>query len=185
MRLCIADPPYLGRSRWYTAGGRGTGTGFTANGRMDRPADGHPDARLWDDPATHVALVDRLTRYDGWAIAMSRDSLPVYLAAAPHARVCVWHNPAAWPPGGNSIHATWEPVLVNVPAARRTPRPNRPKDVLIATPPRHLGFVGAKPKAWTRWVLDMLGYDPATDTVDDMFPGSGAVTAEIQQGTLL
>jgi hypothetical protein len=31
----------------------------------------------------------------------------------------------------------------------------------------------------------MLGYDAATDTVDDMFGGSGAVTAEINQGVLL
>jgi len=44
---------------------------------------------------------------------------------------------------------------------------------------------GAKPRAWTRWVLDMLGYDPDVDTVDDLFGGSGAVTAEINQGTLL
>ena len=37
------------------------------------------------------------------------------------------------------------------------------------------GFVGAKPDAWTRWVLDMLGYQPGDDEVDDLFPGSGAV----------
>jgi hypothetical protein len=34
-------------------------------------------------------------------------------------------------------------------------------------------------------VLDLLGYDPDTDTVDDLFGGSGAVTAEINQGVLL
>jgi hypothetical protein len=47
------------------------------------------------------------------------------------------------------------------------------------------GFAGAKPRAWTRWVLDMLGYDPDEDTVDDLFHGSGAVAAEIAQGVLL
>jgi hypothetical protein len=31
----------------------------------------------------------------------------------------------------------------------------------------------------------MLGYDPDTDTVDDLFGGSGAVAAEIAQGVLL
>ena len=104
MRLCIADPPYLGRSAYYD----GSLTAkYKRNGRM-ASADSHPDARLWDDPDTHNALVARLcSEYDGWAIAMSRDSLPLYLAAAPTARVCVWHNPAAWPPG-NRIHATWE-----------------------------------------------------------------------------
>lgn len=28
------------------------------------------------------------------------------------------------------------------------------KDVLTGVPPRHLGFMGAKPAAWTRWVLE-------------------------------
>ena len=46
-------------------------------------------------------------------------------------------------------------------------------------------FVGQKPRQWTRWVLDMLGYDPETDTVDDLFHGSVAVAAEIAQGVLL
>jgi hypothetical protein len=31
----------------------------------------------------------------------------------------------------------------------------------------------------------MLGYDPETDTVDDLFHGSGAVAREIAQGVLL
>ena len=39
------------------------------------------------------------------------------------------------------------------------------------------GFAGSKPAAWTLWVLDALGYDPHADTVDDLFPGSGAVSA--------
>jgi hypothetical protein len=30
----------------------------------------------------------------------------------------------------------------------------------------------------------MLGYDPETDTVDDLFHGSGSVAAEIAQGVL-
>ena len=46
-------------------------------------------------------------------------------------------------------------------------------------------FAGAKPRQWTRWVLDMLGYDPETDTVDDLFHGSGAISAEVAQGVLL
>ena len=202
MRLAIADPPYLGRSHWYTNGGRRTG--FRVGGTMNVAADHHPDATHWDDPQAHVDLVAKLAAWDGWAIAMSRDSLLTYLQAAPDAHVCVWHNPAAWPPGGR-IHPTWEPVLVRVPDARRTPRPvnrkpsavmtqrerdaitepSRPKDVLIATAPRRRNFIGAKPPQWTRWVLDMLGYDPETDTVDDLFHGSGAVAAEIAQGVLL
>jgi hypothetical protein len=39
--------------------------------------------------------------------------------------------------------------------------------------------------AWTRWILDALGYDAEVDTVDDLFPGTGAVTAAVSQGVLL
>ena len=58
-------------------------------------------------------------------------------------------------------------------------------DVLRAGVQNRRGFVGAKPPRWTRWVLDLLGYDAETDTVDDLFPGSGAVAAEISQGVLI
>jgi hypothetical protein len=55
-------------------------------------------------------------------------------------------------------------------------------DVLTANPAG--GFVGAKPPAWTHWVLDALGYDAAADTVADLFPGSGGVARAIAQGRL-
>lgn len=44
---------------------------------------------------------------------------------------------------------------------------------------------GAKPRPWTRWVLDMLGYDQDADSVDDLFPGSGSVAWEIAQAVIL
>ena len=87
MRLAIADPPYLGRAdRWYGSG-RGHGKGL---GR----AVAHEAASDWDDPATHRALVDRLvSNYDGWVIAASVDSLPVYLPACPdEIRRLVWYK---------------------------------------------------------------------------------------------
>jgi hypothetical protein len=43
------------------------------------------------------------------------------------------------------------------------------------------GFVGAKPPAWTRWVLDALGYDPERDEVVDLFNGSGAVAGALAE----
>lgn len=57
-------------------------------------------------------------------------------------------------------------------------------DVLTAAAPR-LDFPGAKPPAWTRWVLDALGYDPDVDELVDLFPGSGAVATAAAQGVLL
>ena len=75
-------------------------------------------------------------------------------------------------------------MLVYVPDERRA-RTTGPvvTDTFTAAPPQT--FVGAKPRAWTRWVLDMLGYDPDADTVFDLFPGSGLVSAEIAHGVLL
>jgi hypothetical protein len=191
MRLCIADPPYLPNrsrpdhkraSRWYA--GPNSESSWRAGG-PDSHADSHPEASDWDEPEKHRAMVAELVaNYDGWAIAMAADSLFHYLQWVPaQTRTAVWYRPNAVP-GGSALICSWEPVLVFIPQIRRahTSR-SAVRDVLQtnAVP----GFAGAKPPAWTRWVLDMLGYNPDTDTVDDIFHGSGAVAAEIAQGVLL
>ena len=183
MRLAIADPPYLGRAhRWYGDSTRK----YTNNDRREATvSDVHPDAQLWDDPATHEALVARLVRdFDGWAVAMHAESLGHYLRWVPSScRVAIWHDPRRIP-SGHRVRRVWEPVVVYVPQGRRD-RTSGPAmtDLLSAVAPQT--FVGAKPAAWTRWVLDMLGYDAETDTVNDLFHGSGAVAAEVAQGVLL
>ena len=35
-------------------------------------------------------------------------------------------------------------------------------------------FVGGKPDVWTRWVLDVLGYQSGAEG-GDLYPGSGAI----------
>lgn len=168
MRLAIADPPYLGRAnRWY-----GTGRG-SGGGRHAAPP--HPQAAEWDHPERHARLVADLAQFDGWAIAAAASSLPVYLAAAPAARVLIWHMTNA-APSGSRVASRYEAVLVHVPPARRGRGSGAPRvsDVLTSSAPRS-GFVGSKPPAWTRWVLDALGYDPGADELVDLFPGSGAV----------
>ncbi len=187
MKLCIADPPYLGRAhRWYGASGNSKSWGKQAGKEYDNAnGDIHPEAHIWDSPETHHQLVKRLvSKYDGWAIAMARDNLAAYLQWVPaDTHVSIWHKPASVPGGGRLI-TSWEPVLVWVPDGRRLSSPGQcVRDVLTAN--TRGGFVGAKPRQWTRWVLDMLGYDPETDTVDDLFHGSGAVANEIAQGVLL
>jgi len=206
MRLAIADPPYppfyserhdlaaggarlTSRSRarrWYGNAGRET------TGR-NRPADFHPDAGAWDDPARHRALLEQLLdEFDGWAIATSPDGLECYRPIPVPARLLVWHKLRAVPTA-HRIATSWEPVVLYPPKGRRgRPAADQPgrtygdqvPDVLTAAPPG-AGFAGAKPAAWTRWVLDALSYDPDVDEVVDMFPGSGAVTAAIAQGVLL
>lgn len=194
MKLCIADPPYLGRAAvWYgdkmTAAQRGKNHGGTANIQGPRPADYNPDAHIWDDPQTHQALVNRLIEnYDGWAIAMAHDNLRDYLPMIPRSvpiRIGIWTRPQQMP-GGARVLNVYEPVVVRIPEGRRasTGQTIFPRDSVTISRLNN-GFPGAKPPAWTRWVLDMLGYDPEQDTVDDLFPGSGAVARELAQGVLL
>ena len=176
MRFAIADPPYLGRAeRWYGAAGRGHLK------HEESRADVHPDAGVWDDPRRHVELVEQMmVRYDGWAIAMTSalPSLRVYASVAPDgAFFGSWVRTNAMP-DGSRITKAWEPVLFFVPRELRG-RDTAPStaDVLIEGVNVKAGFVGHKPAKWTRWVLGVLGYDPGRDTVDDVFPGSGAVSA--------
>lgn len=187
MKLAIADPPYLGRAAFTYGPGAdlsGYGKGPT-HSKRPRQTTTHPDAAEWDDPGTHRRLVRHLQLdYNGWAIAMNAGNLSDYLQWVPRdIRICSWHKPRSVPTGSR-ITPSWEPVLVYVPKERR----NRIKGQVITdthlAPDPHT-FAGAKPSSWTRWVLDMLGYDPETDTVDDLFGGSGAVSAEIAQGVIL
>lgn len=173
MRLAIADPPYLGRGeRWY-GNGRGDYSGRGV-------ADHHPEAGIWDSPGAHIDMVAKLvTEFDGFAIAASVDSLGLYLTACPaDVHVMVWHRRNA-PPTGNRVRRCWEPVIIRQPEGRRgrgSGFETVASDVLDA-PAGRPGFAGAKPAAWTRWVLAALGYDSSADELVDMFPGSGAVSA--------
>jgi len=193
VRFAIADPPYLGRAaRHYGPGASsvtqfGSGPARAARGWAPslRATTEHPDAHEWDDPARHTALVAELLEgYDGFAIAAWPTSLPTYLAALPaDARVGVWVKPQAVP-SGSRVLTGWEPVLFYVPPTRR-PRGTGEsvRDVLTAPFPRPaagVAHVGRKPRAWTRWVLDVLGARDE-DEVVDLFPGSGAVGLETAQ----
>lgn len=180
MRLIIADPPYprfVGSggsknraSRWYGTGQRSS---------TDEPSDRHPDAAEWDEPERHRLLVEELMRdSDGWAIATCPDGLDVYRPLPVACRVMAWFKPNAQP-GSHRILSKWEPVIVYPPEGRRSNRggAGAVDDVLIANAPR-VGFIGAKPPEWTAWVLAALSRQPG-DTVIDLFPGSGIVTAAI------
>lgn len=203
MKLAIADPPYLGyASIWYGSEDlteeQSEGTtpvdnrrrphmgGATSSITPPRKADCHEDAHLWDRPEAHRDLVQRLCdEYAGWAIAMNPGNLAEYLTWTPRPyRIAAWVKPNAMPHNSRPIRS-WEPVLVRVPEGRRRAAGRPPtRDYLVAAKGAS-AFAGAKPPQWTRWVLDMLGYDPDEDTVDDLFGGSGAVSAEIAQGVLL
>jgi hypothetical protein len=119
---------------------------------------------------------------------MAHDNLRVYLPLIPASvpiRIGIWTKPQTMP-GGARVMNAYEPVIVHIHESRRnaTGQTIFPRDSVTISR-LNSGFAGAKPPAWTRWMLDMLGYDAETDTVDDLFAGSGAVAAEIAQGVLL
>lgn len=194
MRLCIADPPYFGRAAtWYgdkmTDSQRGKNHGGKSKISGPKPADYHPDAADWDKIEKHKELVDSLIEnYDGWAVAMAHDNLRDYLPLIPQKvpiHIAIWNKPQNMPSGARVMN-TYEPVIVRIPDGRKSSVGQTifPKDCVTISRINN-GFPGAKPPAWTQWVLDMLGYDAATDTVDDLFEGSGAVKRALQQPTLI
>lgn len=197
MRLAIADPPYPPQitERYDLADGtarlvtRSRARRYYGDGPREKdvtPADFHPDAGAWDDPARHRALLeDLLEQYDGWAIATTLDGLDCYRPMPPGARTLIWRKLTSMR-GGHRIETTLEAVIVWTPVGRRsrTGLLAQVPDFLQAEP-SSAGFAGAKPPRWTRWILDALGYDQDEDTVADLFPGSGAVSAEVSQGVIL
>lgn len=190
-RLAIADPPYPPiraahprndkprASFWY-------GDSLPTSGTNMPRADAHASSRDWDEPARHRALLEQLERgYDGWAIATAHDGLPCYGELPRGARLMIWHRTNGGV-GAARIRNCYEFVILRPPPDRLSSRlmGGQLPDVLTCPSPR-TGFAGAKPIEWTRWVLDALGYDPDTDILDDLFPGSGSVTAAVSQGVLL
>lgn len=178
MKFAYADPPYPGQS-WRVYGK-------------------HED---YAGEVDHVELVARLVAEypDGWALSTSASALPEVLALCPYrrgtdrknpgrvakgssVRVLAWVKPQA-PPYPVRVQFSWEPVILWG-GRPYDGGPRTVKDVLTVSPQGHTframpeGHVrGAKPPAFCRWIFNCLGAEPG-DELDDLFPGSGAVTRE-------
>ncbi len=156
MKFAFADPPYLGCGALYAAH--------------------HAEALAWDDPQTHRALIERLVAEfpDGWAMSLSSPSLRTILPMCPDdCRVAAWVKPfAVFKPNVNPAYA-WEPVIFR--GGRRGDRTRETvRDWFAKEITLKRGLTGAKPEAFCRWVLDLLGYEPGDD-IDDLFPGTGVM----------
>jgi hypothetical protein len=176
MKFAYADPPYLGRGEYYRAH--------------------HPDAMSWNRLETHADLIARLqAEYpDGWAMSLSERSLRQILPLCPpEARTAAWCTDRPRFAGkAIAVRKHFEPVIF-CGGRSYDETGNRTADFIVtkqeplpAGQPRYAmkkhdlrsgqTFVGRKPQAFSLWVLDLLGWLPG-DTIDDLFPGSGAVTA--------
>lgn len=157
-RYAYADPPYLGCCGLYDH--------F------------HGDSgRCWDDPETHLSLIDRLVGdYPaGWALSLSAPSLAALLLWVPRTvRVGAWVKPfASFKPNVNPGYC-WEPVIFYGGRTKRDRTEPTVRDYISTPITLQRGLTGAKPESFCRWVLDFLGFVPG-DTIDDLFPGTGVM----------
>ncbi len=160
MRFAYADPPYPGLSKKY-----------------------YRDAEV--DTGGLLSLLEA-GRYDGWALSTSSRALQDVLSLCPEGvRVGVWVRPTRRIPATAPLRA-WEPVIFS------GGRPLEPVvqdlcDVLTWGGRQHShpgALVGMKPAAFCEWVFRCLGAIVG-DTLDDLYPGSGAVSRawRLYQGT--
>jgi hypothetical protein len=159
MRIAYADPPYPGQSKKHYAD--------------------HPD---YAGEVDHVALAYWLSEYDGWILHTSSTALDQVFDALrnaeiypQHYRVMAWVKPFAAFKKNVSVAYAWEPVIVSpcrkpVVAGRCVMR-----DFISEPITMQRGLAGAKPEAVCRWCFEVVGAEP-TDELDDLFPGTGAVT---------
>lgn len=150
--FAYADPPYPGKARRY-----------------------------YDcEEVDQAALISRLvTSYrDGWALSTSAAAVRDILPLCPsNARLCIWHRtPRAT--RHIQIPNAYEVLIVAHGHPRRLELDATATDVLTWTGRQHShpgALVGMKPAAFCEWMFRLLGARQG-DTLDDLFPGSGAVT---------
>lgn len=163
MRFAFADPPYLGCGRLYDAH--------------------HAEARVWDDPAEHRRLIERLSdEYpDGWLFCLSSPSLRTLLPMCPEdCRVGAWVKPFAAFKAGVTTAYAWEPVIWR--GGRKRGRDQETvRDWVSEVITLRRGLTGAKPDAFCEWVLDLLNVNEREDVVDDLFPGTGIMGRVIER----
>ena len=185
MKFAIADPPYLGRaSTWYGSSMRKSQKGKLFGGTANvgfKPADYHPEAFKWDLLETHKLLIDKLeSEYDGFAVAMAHDNLQKLISYfRPNIKIMIWHK---WSiPSRARVQNRFEPVAIRIPKTRKGAIKGKTmNDILTYKTKTNQGFTGAKPLAWTEWVLNAMGVQTG-DSVDDLFNGSGSVAIAIEK----
>ncbi len=156
LNIGYADPPYPGQAHLYK---------------------NHPD---YGGEVDHGEMTETLVNsYDGFILHTSSPALYQILSLCTDQglqpgsdyRILSWVKPfCSWKPGARVQYA-WEPVIV------RKVRPPRHsiRDWLDESMSMKRGVTGAKPRAVCWWLFEAVGATP-DDILDDMFPGSGAVT---------
>ncbi len=148
LRIGYADPPYLGQAKRHYS----------------------HDPKCAE--VNHELLIEKLQTYDGWALSCSTPSLQTLLRLCPSdVRVAAWVKPFAAFKKANPAYA-WEPVLFKPCRSRKGRFVVR--DYVEANITMKKGLCGVKPDRFCYWLFELLGMLPE-DSLDDLFPGSGAV----------
>ena len=127
-----------------------------------------------------MELLARLREYDGWALSTDSPALSYVLTLCPldvHVAAWVRTNAPPFNPDGRGPVRSWEPVVYS-PARMDRFDPDRVRDVFASGAPTgsiSAGLTGAKPRGFAEWVFRLIGAR-AGDSLDDLFPGTGAVT---------
>lgn len=159
MKFAYADPPYIGQSKKHYKD--------------------HPD---YAGEVDHNELIKRLmSDYpDGWALSASSPSLHQIVPMLPkEARFGAWVKPfCSFKPNVNPAYA-WEPVVFYGGRKRGRDIPTL-RDYESCNITLKKGLCGVKPDKVCFWIFEFLGMKPG-DRLDDLFPGSGAVTRAWEQ----
>lgn len=165
MKFAYADPPYHGMGK-----------------KMYSPY--HSEAHVWDDKESHMALLSRLCDEfpDGWALSCNPRDLSWLLPHCPEdSRIAVWcktyHQIRP-----TSTQFAWEPVIFRT--AKKAPKRPMVRDWISGPASRKKGLPGAKPHYFNRWILDLLIFNDQTDTLVDLFPGSGGMALALKEQKL-
>lgn len=167
MKLCYADPPYIGQAK--------------------RHYSNDPSGILAEE-IDHMALIQKLmTEYDGWALSASSpsiskiwhiiDKLNVYTDKKVVRQAAWCKSFCSWKPT-HRVQYTWEPVFfvpVRPEGSREVPSV---RDHLVCRMTIKKGTHGAKPPEFNDWILNLLGYRPG-DEFDDLYPGTGGMADAI------
>ncbi|WP_246376911.1 hypothetical protein [Gluconacetobacter aggeris] len=156
LRIGYADPPYIGCAHRY----------------RDQPN--------YSGEVDHVSLIERLERnYDGWVLHASAtpESFAVLapLVATTGARWMAWVKGFAAFKRNVPVAYAWEPVIVKPARKPVVSRRLVMRDWIQESITRRRGLTGVKPEPVCHWLFEVLGARPE-DALDDLFPGSGAVT---------
>ena len=148
-RLAYADPPYPGCAHRY------------------------PE----NEEVNQEALIQKLlTEYDGFVFHTHSPALRALAQLFPEdCRFMAWVKPFAAFKRNVPVAYAWEPVVVRT--CRKPVVSHRivMRDWVSESITLKKGLVGAKPEAVCLWAFEMMGAEP-DDTLDDLYPGTGAVT---------